>query len=256
MSILLNTANPFPSSINYGLSGTYTSRIRFSLSNASTSAVSSVTITSMTAGTTALIPHATFALSGVTLPVTVLNLDDSYTDYIGYTIVVNNNYLHASTEYAVISSALTATANVSAGTINSGTDSYVGTDFTGGVVVLSGDAGAPNPVSAVAAVGGDRVVTLTWNNPVDADWASTTVKYSLNTPASAIGIGTTVYSGVLSTVAVPVEALADTDVNYFGIYTTDNVAKTSTVVQASAVATWHNWTSNLEHARRYVQDEL
>lgn len=262
MGIQLVTSSPFssPVALGYSSSGVYVGSIEFQAINLGLSSVSSVNLQTLTLASSSNRPNVVFALSGVTLPQTlIMDAITNTTPTIWYTITANNNYLHASTEYAHLTSRLVATAALSANTTIGGETSAMDQSFFSGVINAAGDTASPSPVSSLQAVGGDRVITLTWNNPVEVDWVSTTIEQSIVAPVTAIGLGAVVYTGALSTVAVSVP-VNGTEVYYFGAYTTDNVSKNSTVVtvtpNASAVPTWYVWTSEAEHARRYIQDEL
>jgi uncharacterized protein (DUF427 family) len=258
MSIQLTTSNPFssPVTLAYGSTGKYIGTVEFSLLNLCVSSVSAVSVDAMTAGFSGANPVVVFALEGgASLPylLTLSLTDPTITIPLSYSVSANNNYLHASTVVANISSAISATARLSAGGVTWGaeTTAYSNAAFGNGFINALGDAANPNPVSSLVATAGDKSVVLTWNNPVDADWASTTVEQGLS-PVSAIGAGTVIYTGVLSSTTATAAAL-NGEAQYFGVYTTDNVAKNSTVVQASATPTWGIWTSLAEHSRLYVE---
>lgn len=259
MGIQLTTNNQFPASISYGTSGTYTGDISFSTNSLGLSSVSAINVTAMTLGLSTLgIPNVSFALSGVTLPAKLL-VTAGQSQSIYYTITANNNYLHASTIYSNVTSNLIATAVLSADTSIGGETSSYSTSFNSGILTLAGDAGAPNPPTNFTAVGDDKVVALTWTNTVGGDWANTVIEESTVAPVTSVGMGTVVYTATaasMSAVSVPVSVLG-TEVYYYGAYSTDNVAKTSTLVTATPVAsalpTWGVWTSLAEHSRNYIQ---
>jgi hypothetical protein len=249
-------------SLNYGASGTYEGLVRFGLTDSlSVSSVTAVRIDEMTMGNAvSSSPTAyTFTISGAALPRTLV-VDGSTTEYIGYTVTVNNDYLHANTDNLILSSYMTAYAEISAGTTQGAeTSSYRGNFMTSnpGVLVVLGDSAAPDPVTGLTATAGDKQVALTWTNPA-ADWVTVTVEQSIVAPVTAVGMGTAVYTATslsMSAVDLTVAAYSD-ETYYYGVYATDDVGKTSLVVEASAQPTWGIWTSQLEHGRLYIQGEF
>jgi hypothetical protein len=244
----------------YGATGTYNNNLYFATVLLAASSVSAVELSEMSLGSLDLIPSVTFTLSGLTLPVT-LPVTDGRTADVNYTITVDNDYLHASTETVTITSIFTATAKLSAGT-EMDTPSSLNQAFAEGDILALGDAGAPSPVSSFNAVGGDQTVTLTWNNPTDVDWSSTSIRQSTVASISSVSFGTLVYTATTVNMSscnltVPVNG---TEVYYYGAYATDNVGKNSSIVTTtpptSSLPVWKKWSSKAEHSRLYIQDEL
>lgn len=230
-------------SLNYGSSGTYEGLVRFGLTDSlSVSSVTSVRIDAMTMGnavSSSPTPY-TFTISGAALPRTLV-VDGFVTEYIGYTVNVNNDYLHANTDNLILSSYMAAYTELSGGTTQGDeTSSYTASFMTSnpGFIVARGDAANPSPVSGVTITGINKVVSLTWNNPVDADWTTTYVKQSTTAAVTTTAMGTLVYTAstpIMSAYTLNVPASGET--YYYGIYTKDNVNKLSTIVNASVTPT-------------------
>lgn len=237
MSIQLQTAMQLPQTITYGASGAYESSFSFQTFDLSLSSVSAFNVTSLTLGHSASNPKVAFDLVGAALPRLLLVDETGASEAITYTFTGDNNFLHASTMFANITSLVVATAELSAGTETDDTLEVSGS-FEAGLLTFAPDAAAPSPVDTVTITGINKVVALTWNNPVDADWTTTYVKQSTTAAVTTTAMGTLVYTATTPTMsAYTLNVPASGETYYYGIYTKDNVDKLSTIVNASVTPT-------------------
>jgi hypothetical protein len=261
MSVILRSSSPFTAeqTVAYLATGGYTGSIVFDLFTDAVSGVSSVEITAFTVGFSATVPSVSFAISGAdtTLPITLISHPEiTETDTLYYTVSVNNNYTHASTIYAQITSNLTAIPQVSADCVavfDTYENSSIVTSGDAPVVAL-GDAGAPTGVTGLTVTAGTNQLTLNWTPSVSVDNAGSRVVQNTTAIPTTSADGTTVYVGTGATVAL---TGLNSNVNYyFGVFSFDNVFKYSTLAAGATAVdhpTYHGYASQKEHARLYVE---
>ena len=204
-----------------------------------------------------------YALSADTMFPKTLTWDGTTGQSIFFNVSANNLTLHAAnlaTTLIVYSTAYGVLSSGSTGTVLSGVSASDVLAFT-----AAGDAAAPAAVTLLSATGWlsggvqlisslDRQIKLDWVNPVDADVAAIKVRRLDSHPVTAVTDGSEVYSGLLTTYT---DLLADAQAGnniFYGVYTVDNVAKTSDIVQLSATCNFGGvWASVVEHGRLYVE---
>ncbi|NNE09385.1 MAG: T9SS type A sorting domain-containing protein [Gemmatimonadetes bacterium] len=98
------------------------------------------------------------------------------------------------------------------------------------------DALAPAPVTSVASVATDSVVTLTWTNPADADFVHTVIRYSTVSAPATVLDGTAL--ATRATAPAESDTFAHTGlqpdlVYYYSFFTADEVPNYGTVVSVT-----------------------